>query len=188
MPLRELLALALVLAVVSGCPRASTSTTPTTGDIESTEAEAEPEPALMPEEPANREAGEVLELTIPLLGADPLELASLRGRPVVLDISASWEQGWSELHAFEADVVARHPDLAVIVVAAEPDDRSLGDLPASLMPAWDPAGALAAKLSIALFPTVFVLDREGRIIAVSSGWDDETLDALAQAIDEALAH
>lgn len=185
MPNREWLALALVFALV-GCPRASTSTVPITGEAET--AQAEPEPPLMPEQPANREAGEVLELTIPLLGADPLELASLRGRPVVLDISASWEDGWSELHAFEAEVVERHPDLAVIVVSAEPDDRSLGGLPVALMPAWDPAGALAAKLSIALFPTVFVLDREGRIIAVSSGWDeDDTLDVIAQAIDEALA-
>jgi hypothetical protein len=184
MAIRELLALAWVLAL-AGCPRASVSTTPTTGDVET--SEGEPDLPLLPEEPANREAGELLELTIPLLGADPIELISLRGRPVVLDISASWEQGWSELHAFEADVVARHPDLVVIVVSAEPDDRSLGDLPAGLLPAWDPAGALAAKLSIALFPTVFVLDREGKIVLVSSGWDDETLDVLGQAIDEALA-
>jgi hypothetical protein len=184
MMLREPLALALALTL-AGCPRASTSATPITSDADATEPEPDL-PPLLPEQPANREAGELLELTIPLLGTDPLELASLRGRPVVLEISASWEPGWTELHAFEADVVAQHPDLAVIVVAAEPDDRSLRDLQLTLMPAWDPAGALAAKLSVALFPTVFVLDRNGRILAVSSGWDDETIDVLAQAIDEAL--
>jgi hypothetical protein len=181
----DTLAIALMLAL-AGCPRATTSSTPTTGEVEPSEPTPDL-PPLIPEQASNREAGEVLELTVPLLGADPIELASLRGRPVVLDISASWEDGWSELHAFEADLVSRYPELAVIVVSAEPDDRSLGDLPATLMPAWDPAGALAAKLSIALFPTVFVLDREGRIVLVSSGWDDETLDVLAQAIDEALA-
>ena len=178
---RELVVLTLALA---GCPRTSPSITPSAA----VEAEAEPAPEpLLPDRPANREAGEVLELTIPLLGADPLELASLRGRPVVLDISASWEEGWAELHAFEAELVAGHPELAVIVVSAEADERSLEGLPSSLLPAWDPAGALAAKLSIAVFPTLFVLDREGRIIAVSSGWDDETLDVLAQVIDDALA-
>lgn len=182
---REALALTSVL-VISGCPRAPTSATPTTGAVEPLEDEPASVP-LLPEQPANREAGETLELTIPLLGSDPIELASLRGRPVVLDISASWEAGWAELHAFEAEVVGRHPELAVIVVAAEPEDHSLRDLPTTLMPAWDPAGALAAKLSVALFPTVFVLDRQGMIIAVSSGWDDDTLDVLGQAIDEALA-
>jgi hypothetical protein len=182
---RDTFVVALMLAL-AGCPRATVVTTPTSDETVLPEDEQEILP-LLPEQPANREAGETLELTIPLLGADAIELASLRGRPVVLDISASTEDGWAELHAFEAELVSRHPELAVIVVAAEAEDRALQDLPPTLMPAWDPAGALAAKLSVALFPTVFVLDRQGMIIAVSSGWDDETLAVLGQAIDDALA-
>lgn len=176
----------VVLLGLAGCPRAAPSTTPPTDEVEQPEDEHEVVP-LLPEQPANREAGQTLELTIPLLGSDAIELASLRGRPVVLDISASSEEGWAELHAFEAELVGRHPELAVIVVAAESEDRALHDLPLTLMPAWDPAGALAAKLSVALFPTVFVLDRQGMILAISSGWDDETLVVLGQAIDDALA-
>ncbi|MFV8750926.1 TlpA family protein disulfide reductase [Nannocystaceae bacterium ST9] len=183
---RELLAIAGVLALV-GCPRASTSATPTTGEIDPSDEAGEPDLPLLPEAPANAELGDQLELTIPLLGGESIELAGLRGRPVVLDISASWEAGWTETHALELAAAKQHPELAVIVVAAEPDDRSLTDLPIELMPAWDPAGALAAKLSVAIFPTLLVLDSEGRVLAVLSGYDDETLAALGQAIDEALA-
>ncbi len=177
------LALAIPLLIASGCPRANTSATPAP-------AEAEPDPLpdlpVLPETAANREAGQQLDLTIPLLGAEAIDLASLRGRPVVLDISASWEAGWTETHALEFELATQHPELAVIIVAAEPDARSLANLPIELMSAWDPAGALAAKLSVAIFPTLFVLDREGKILAVLSGYDDETLIALSQAIDEAL--
>lgn len=182
--------LMLALAFVGGCPRATTSATPTSdelGDDASDEGQALPDLPLLPAEPANREPGDQLELTIPLLGDDPLELASLRGRPVVLDISSAREAGWAATHAFEHEMVEAHPDLVVLVVSLDADADTLTGLPSNLRPAWDPDGALAARLSLAILPTIFVLDRAGRIVALLSGYDDETLAALGQAVDSALA-
>lgn len=180
----------LVLALTSGCPRAGASASPS-GDTEPLDEVEEPAPPdlpLLPEQPANREPGEQLELTIPLLGEDPLALASLRGRPVVLDISSSSEQGWAAMHAFEHELALAHPDVVVIVVGLDPDAGALAGLPSNLRAAWDPDGALAARLSLAILPTVFVLDRQGRIVALLSGYDEEdTLAVLGQAVDEALA-
>ncbi len=180
----------LLLALTSACPRAGGSASPTgEGEpVDEVEEPAPPDVPLLPDQPANREPGEQLDLTIPLLGDDPLALASLRGRPVVLDISSSSELGWAALHAFEHELVEAHPDVVVIVVSLDADAGALTGMPSNLALAWDPDGALAAKLSLAILPTLFVLDRKGRIVALLSGYDEEdTLAVLSQAVDEALA-
>lgn len=180
----------LLLALTSACPRAGGSANPTAeGEpVDEVEEPAPPDVPLLPDQPANREPGEQLDLTIPLLGDDPLSLASLRGRPVVLDISSSSELGWAALHAFEHELVEAHPDVVVIVVSLDADAGALTAMPSNLALAWDPDGALAARLSLAILPTLFVLDREGRIVALLSGYDEEdTLAVLSQAVDEALA-
>ncbi|MFO7564206.1 MAG: TlpA disulfide reductase family protein [Enhygromyxa sp.] len=167
-----------MLLLATGCPVAPT-TAPDDAPNSTEELAEEP---LIPSEPANRAAGDELEATITLAGGGALELSSLRGRPVLLEISASWEPGFAEAHELYAELLAEHPELEVIVVLAEPDDRALVGLPAGLTPAWDPAGALAAKLSVASFPTVFVLERSGRIGAVLSGWSEQVQAQLRAAV------
>lgn len=168
------------LACVAGCPTKQQTTTPdevTDADVDDT-----PSDPLLPSEPANRAAGDELEATITVAGGGAIELSSLRGRPVLLEISASWEPGFAEAHALYVELLAADPELAVIVVVADPDDGALVGLPAGCTHAWDPAGALAAKLSVASFPTMFVLDRDGRISAVVSGWSDEVREQLRSAV------
>jgi hypothetical protein len=167
---------ALVCSV--GCP-APPTTAPDDAPVSTDEGDRDP---LIPSEPANRAAGDELEATISVAGGDAIELSSLRGRPVLLEISASWEPGFAEAHALYAELLVAHPELAVIVVVAEPDDSALLGLPPEFTPAWDPAGALAAKLSVATFPTMFVIDREGRINAVVNGWSDEVREQLRAAV------
>lgn len=177
--MRQPLLLLCALACVAGC-RAQPTTTPDEAvDVEVDPSTNEP---LLPSEPANRAAGDELEATVLIAGGDAIQLSSLRGRPVLLEISASWEPGFVEAHALYTELLVEHPELAVIVVVAEPDDRALVGLPHGLTPAWDPAGALAAKLSVAKFPTMFVLDREGRISAVVSGWSDEIREQLRAVV------
>lgn len=165
--------------LVAGCPAPVTTTAPIDDAVD-------PEPAdpLVPSEPANRAAGDELEATISVAGGDAILLSSLRGRPVLLEISASWEPGFVEAHEFYAELLVEHPELAVVVIVAEPDDGALVGLPAGLTAAWDPAGALAAKLSVATFPTMFVIDREGRIGAVINGWSDAVAGQLRTAVSE----
>ena len=176
MPRFSPLLLSLLLA---GCP-AQQPTTPPPDDGLVDGDDATP---IIPAEPANKAEGDVLDATIPLVGGDSLELASLRGRPVLVEISASWELGFEEAHALYAELVAEHAQLVVIVVVADPPEASakLDGLPPELTLAWDPAGALAAKLSVATFPTMFVIDRGGRIHTVVNGWSDEVRDALTAA-------
>ena len=139
---------------------------------------------LIPAEPANKGAGEQLEARIPLVGGEVLELASLRGQPVLLELSASWEPGWSDAHALYGELQREHPGLEVIIVAMDPDSAALLELPPGPTAAWDPAGALAAQLSVATFPTMFVLDGEGRIAAVLNGWGEEVAARLRASVAE----
>lgn len=168
----------LAVAFATGCPAQPT----TTPDDAPSSTEDPPGDPLLPSEPANRAAGDELEATITVAGGGAIELSSFRGRPVLLEISASWEPGFAEAHALYAELIAAHPELAVIVVLADPDDGALVGLPDEFTPAWDPAGALAAKLSVATFPTMFVIDRSGRIGAVLNGWSDEVRTQLTAAV------
>jgi peroxiredoxin len=178
-PTRAALALALLLGT-SACPSKPTTTPPDAGG----EAEEVDDNPIIPAEPANRAEGDELEATIPVVGGESIELASLRGRPVLLEISASWEPGFAEAHELYTKLLAEQPELAVILVVADPADAGLSGLPDQFILAWDPAGALAAKFSVATFPTMFVIDRSGRISAVVNGWSDEVRESLSQAVAE----
>jgi hypothetical protein len=178
--MRRTQSIAWLVALVGmlGCP-AKPTTAPDDAPVAVDEGTNGP---LFPSEPANRAAGDELEATITVAGGEAIELSSLRGRPVLLEISASWEPGFGAAHDLYAELLAAHPELAVIVVLAEPDDGALVGLPSGLTPAWDPAGALAAKLSVASFPTMFVIDRSGRISVVVNGWSDAVAEQLRAAV------
>jgi hypothetical protein len=177
---RVSLALLLALGLVSACP---TGTTATPDDAQESAADTdEVDESIIPAEPANLGSGEELVATIPVVGGDSLELSSLRGRPVLLEISASWEPGFAEAHALYAELLAAHPELAVVLVVADPADTGLDGLGEQFILAWDPAGALAAKLTVATMPTMFVVDRTGQIDVVVNGWNEEVRDTLARAV------
>lgn len=175
---------ALALALVTGCPQKPPQPPP-----EPEVEEPKEEHPIIPDEPANKAEGDVLEATIPLVDGESLELASLRGRPVLLEISASWEAGWADAHAFYEELRGEHEQLAVIVVSADPQDsgESLLELPEGVHAAWDPAGALAAKFEVATFPTMFVIDASGRISTVVNGWDEQVRASLRSAVTQAAA-
>lgn len=165
------------LALTPACPAPTPAPTLT--------PEPEPEPdssSVIPTTPANHGAGEQLDVTIPIVGGGTLELASLRGQPVLVEISASWELGFAEAHVLYAELLAEHPELEVVLVVADPEDAGLDGLPSNFHLAWDPAGALAAKLSVATFPTMFVLDRGGQISYVDNGWDERIAASLSDAV------
>lgn len=171
---------------LSACPSAPT-TPPEAEGGQAPETQADDSAPIIPETPSNHAEGDQLDATIPVIGGGSLELSSLRGRPVLLEISASWELGFVEAHALYAELLAAHPELAVIVVVADPQDAGLDGLEPSFTLAWDPAGALAAKLSVADLPTMFVLDREGRIHYVDNGWDELVAASISDAVAQVAA-
>lgn len=179
-PRRTSLALACVPALVLGCP-AGPTTSPDEANDPSADTD-EIDESIIPSEPANKSSGDSLDATIPVVGGDSLELSSLRGRPVLLEISASWEPGFAEAHALYLELLGAHPELAVVLVVADPADAGLEGLGEQFILAWDPAGALAAKLTVATMPTMFVVDRSGEIDVVVNGWNEEVRDTLARAV------
>jgi hypothetical protein len=148
---------------------------------------AEPEAPGIPAEASNKSAGEQLDLTIPLFEGGSMELSQLRGRAVVLELSASWEAGWSSMHARYPEMLKERGDeqLAIVLVSLDPesavigqDVAAMGEDGAAIIRGWDPMGAIAAKLKVARFPTVFVLDAEGRIVEVHNEYDEAMFDRV----------
>jgi len=162
-----------------------------------------PGPSLTPEPPTtelpdpvgapvNHQPGEQLTATVPLVDGDGLALASLRGRVVVLELTATWTRSWPETYPFYARLLQEHgpAQLAVIVVVMDSERAALSPEPGLRGPGfelgWDPQGALAARLQAAALPTVVVLDREGRVAFAQSDTPTGATRALEDGIRRAL--
>jgi hypothetical protein len=158
------------------------------GSPEAAPIDGETSTALEPATPINRATGERLDAIVPLLDGGALDLAELRGRAVLLEISATWAEGWAEGHAAHRLLVDELGDrVAVVVLAADADPMLLENERAGPWTVgWDPMGALAARLSVAGFPTYVVLDPAGRIAAVQRGANASDLDQLHAAVRAAL--
>jgi hypothetical protein len=150
-------------------------------------ADREPTP-LEPETPTNRTEGDALDVVVPLVDGGALELASLRGKVVLLEISASTEPGWDASlseHAALAQAYGEH--LRIVVVASDADMSALEDV--ALGPfelGWDPQGALAAKLRVAGFPTFLIVDPEGKISWIDRGYDERVRTRMREELERLL--
>lgn len=171
----------LALAVAAACTRTPPARDP------------EPEPAPGPGAPIRGDAGEVLDVTVPLVDGRGVPLQQLRGRVVVLELTSAADPAWRETFSFYNRLVREHgPEhLAVFVVAVDPERAALSpepDLRADGFElGWDPQGALAARLQAAALPTVVVLDRAGRIAFVQGGPAAGAARALEDSVRAALA-
>ncbi len=174
--------------MIAGCPAKPQepplppTEEPVSSDPEASHALPDPE-----RQPTNREMGEVLALTIPRIGGDSLDLRDLRGRVVIIELSATWAENWSTHYGFYNDLLDRHgaDELAVVLVAMDGEREAITLEPELRSPgfelAWDPQGALAAQLQAAAVPTVLILDRAGRIAHI------EAAQMSPQQISDALA-
>ena len=183
MPRRALLWSALLLAACRTSPVA----TPVV--VDPVTPDAPPDPSL---HPLNRETGELLEATVPLVDGDGLPLGDLRGRVVVLELTATYADRWPESFAFYTRLLQQHgPDrLAVVVVALDSERAALSPEPGvrgrGFDLGWDPQGALAARLQVAALPTVVVLDRSGRVAFIQGGAPPGSTVAIEDGIKRAL--
>ncbi|MCA9717138.1 MAG: redoxin domain-containing protein [Myxococcales bacterium] len=165
-----------LVLVLGGCasraPSAASATSPPPREPLVEEGAPLPDPTLAP---TNREPGERIELMIPLIGGQSLPLSRLRGRVVVVELTATWVERWPETYAFYNRLIEEHgpEQLAVVLVALDNERSSLSPEPGTRGPgfelAWDPQGALAARLQAAALPTVIVLDREGVMVHAQGG-------------------
>lgn len=174
------LAFVASLAMATACRRTSPSPPPDDGG-------AEPVPL---HEPAAREKpGEEVTATIPLADGTTLDLESLRGRPVVLALAAPAGEEAAALAELVAEAATPHGSEPVVVLVASGEPTDFDALAQAddgeRVIAYDPQGALAARLQVRALPTVFVVDRSGRLVDAWAHDIDAT--AVSAAIAQALA-
>lgn len=157
------------------------------------DASAMPDPQAAP---TNLSRGEQLDLTIPLIDGAALPLASLRGKLVIIELSATWSEtwAWTEAYSLYNELLRAHGEdrLAVVLVALDRERGALSPEPgtraAGFELGWDPQGALAARLQVAAFPAIILLDPEGAVIHAEAGGQGSTReDAVAPRVREAVA-
>lgn len=127
--------------------------------------------------------GQVLALTVPLAGGGQRELAEMRGKPVLLELSDATTSGREATQGRWRALVERTGEgVEVVCVALDAEASALPsawvDDPPPFVLGWDPQGALAARLQLRALPTVVLLDAAGKIVAVFEGEvpDDAAID------------
>lgn len=122
---------------------------------------------------------------LPLLGEDgELSLASLRGKPVVLNVWASWCDPCREEAPVLQDAYERWRDAGVVVLGVDYQDGSadarafMEEFGLTYPSVRDGSGSVLAGYGVTGVPETFFIDRQGRIVDYTSGpVDPETLDA-----------
>lgn len=131
------------------------------------------------EEPAPVVGRPAPDFSLTGLDGEPVALASLRGKPVVLNFFATWCLPCrQELPAFQA-MAERHADkgLTVLLVDLQEDPADvaafLESLDVGLSAVVDDTGRVTKAYRVRGLPSTFFLDRQGVIRAVQLGALDE---------------
>ena len=109
--------------------------------------------------------------------ADPdLDLASRRGRVVIVDFWASWckpcRQSIPWLNAMRERYAAAGLDVIGVNVDAEHADaeRFMRDVPVGFQTIFDPNGVLARRFKVHGMPSSFVFGRDGELLETHLGF------------------
>lgn len=134
------------------------------------------------------------DFTLPTLDGRQVQLWSLRGKVVVLDFWASWcppcREGLPHLQALAANGELKQRGLAVLAVNEE---EKLATIRAFLERNHDTFdvlrdidGTVARAYSASALPTTIVIGRDGLVLAVISGWTQDTSHQIDEAVSRAL--
>lgn len=107
-------------------------------------------------------------------GAAPITIASLRGKPIVVNYWASWcSFCLAEMPAFEKVRASIAPSVSFLGVDIKDDTteaKRLAEQTGVTYPlASDPSGAIFRRLGAFAMPTTFFIDDEGRLVERFSG-------------------
>lgn len=115
---------------------------------------------------------EVAALSLQLLSGETQDLASLRGRPIVLNVWATWCGPCKLEVPALARFAERHPEFAVIGIVAP---SSLHDIQESVraLGATYPIAladdAMLRALDVEVFPTTIFVDEQGEVLGTYAG-------------------
>jgi thiol-disulfide isomerase/thioredoxin len=140
----------------------------------------------------NVQAADIMQFRLPgLEGAEPVSLASLKGKTLVLDFWATWCAPCRVQRPMIEEVRKRYedrPDVVFLAIDADDDPAVVKDFLKDT--GWKGTfyfeGGLAHYLTVAQLPTIIVLDSNGRIYSRMTGFIPERFEGmLAQRIDAA---
>jgi cytochrome c biogenesis protein CcmG/thiol:disulfide interchange protein DsbE len=107
---------------------------------------------------------------------DPLDLASLRGKVVLLDFWASWCEPCRHSFPWLNEMQAKYAARGLVVIGVNVDreraeaDRFLHDVPAQFRIVYDPAGSLASHYDLPGMPVSYLIGPNGDIVGRHLGF------------------
>ncbi len=131
--------------------------------------------------------------SLPTAAGDPVALDKLRGRVVYVDFWASWcgpcRRSFPWMNEMQQKYAAN--GLAIVGVNVDkrrPDaERFLQQTPASFTIVYDPAGKTPEAYAVKGMPSSYLIDGDGRVVAVETGFRDEQKAELEARIRSLLA-
>jgi cytochrome c biogenesis protein CcmG, thiol:disulfide interchange protein DsbE len=123
-----------------------------------------------------------------------LDLASLRGKAVVLNVWASWCIPCKEEAPYLEQVWQADRDRGLVVLGVDAQDfrrdarRFVERYELTFPIVYDGPGSILSRYGVTGFPETFVVDREGRVVEAFVGAvnSDEDRERLRVAVDKAL--
>lgn len=124
-----------------------------------------------------------------IAGGDKLTLSALRGKPVVLDFWATWCGPCQMTAPIVNSVAQRYREKGLVVVGVNVDDdtfpveRFVKRKNLTFPIVWDDGKAISRDYGASTLPTLVVVSKEGKIVAVRHGVTSESdLDALVRRV------
>ena len=117
-----------------------------------------------------------------------IDLDSLKGKIVYLDIWASWCGTCASTMPWLNQLQEKFGKQNLAVVAVNVDEnredaeKFLKDFNPQMFIAFDPKGAVPSELEVEAMPTSFLIDRQGKIISVHQGFKDSDRTKVEQLI------
>jgi thiol-disulfide isomerase/thioredoxin len=140
--------------------------------------------------PADAALARLPDFSLPGLDGAPIAAATLRGRPAVVEFWATWCVPCKTTLPFLAKLAAEHPDLAVVAVAVESDEKDVRAMTSSFGPAMQVAmgtpETARAFGDLTAVPTTFLVDAEGRIVSTLYGSPPGLEERLRQEVERLL--
>ncbi|MBN8246884.1 MAG: TlpA family protein disulfide reductase [Verrucomicrobia bacterium] len=120
-------------------------------------------------------------------------LPELKGKVVLVDFWASWCGPCRAAFPALKEIAAKYKDQVVVVgVSLDEDKEDMDGFVRKMTPNFpivrDPKGKLAEKLDVQSIPATFILDTQGRVAAVHSGYGgDKTKKEYIEMIEKLIA-
>jgi thiol-disulfide isomerase/thioredoxin len=130
---------------------------------------------------------------LPTAAGDTVGLERLRGKVVYVDFWASWcgpcKRSFPWMNALQRKYGGKGLTIVAINVDKKrPDaERFLTQTPAEFTVVFDAPGATPAAYGVKGMPSSYLLDAQGKVVAVESGFRDERAAELVARIDALLA-